>query len=180
MSTRRDLRSCCGDASRLRLHGRRACCRGEFTFRSRRDRSVSERSRFGDKRTSAGFSLHFRRRQGEIVVQARDICRLFLSSCLEGQGLTHRRRRSRSKIAYELIAESYFACATGRSNLQGVSDNGEMNLLKRKRSEISVLAQKIANLPTICENIQRAPEPQNDNFANGCSSPAIWSRFFSN
>lgn len=37
-----------GDAPRLRLHGRRACYR-EFTFRSRRDRSVAERNRFGGR-----------------------------------------------------------------------------------------------------------------------------------
>lgn len=112
------------------------------------------------QRTSrAGFPLRLRWRWRRDRCK-RTICTWTLPFllCLLGQGFTHRRRRSRRKIAYELIVESYSACATRRSNWRRVSGNDEMNLSKREHFEIFVLVQTIANLRTIWENIQSAPE----------------------
>lgn len=82
------------------------------------------------------------------------------------QDLTHRRRRSPGgRIAYELIADSYSACATRRSNLRGVSGS-EMNLSKREglrdirvSAENSKLADKFsAKIYRVHQNL--------DNFAD--------------
>lgn len=122
------------------------------------------------QRTSAGFPLHFRR--GEIAAGARYTQPPPLSPPSPPRGFRGRarriaRRRSRRKIAYELIADSYSACAARRSNLREISDNDEMNLLKRERSAISALAQKIANSSRQSAKIYRVRQNLAVNFVNG-------------